>query len=789
MAAPLETIRATPRKIVWRSNENNFAMTSAELVDGEVSEPITLKGDVPSDGFVLNLTYQFYGQWEAPNPRYGKQFRFRQAIKTEQFTREGIIAYLTRYTNLTHFQSSKLFERFRQDTVRMLRERPLDCLVTPRLTEDRVKEASFVLRNMQRTEAARIELAELLNGRGFPQTLIDACISQWGIMAPQVVRKDPFKMMVAGLPGCGFNRCDKFYLDLGLSPDRLRRQMFCLWHGLQDNNDGHTWFPIEYAETVLRKQMSGVGDHGLKLRDALRLAVRAKWIRTHRDVNNRLWIAVSEKAASEARVVSKLALLATGRNLWPKAEELQGVSDSQRTEYAKATAGPVGILEGVPGTGKSYVSVAAIRALLKKRPGQVCVLTPTGKAAVRLNSSLVRDGIGCTAGTIHRTLVPQKNGHEGKGWGFVHNEHNPLPYLYYVVDEASMLDTTIAADMLAAFPKGSHVLFVGDPNQLPPVSHGAPFRDVIAAGIPRGCLTEIKRNSGDITEVCHAIRHGQTWRPSNGVKLSEGRNVMHVPATNPSIIIDSIKRLVKDIAGVHLEPGKPLNMIWDLQVLCAINSKSEISRSRINDIVQELVNPNGARHPSHRFRVGDKVICTTNSSLPLVDDDGDVIMDDRFEKPEPVKDFVANGEIGEVTSVGDKKFIVRFQAPDRSVLVKVGKAKETPPPTGSSTGGETAEGDESSGSGCDFDLAYAVSFHKSQGSQWPVVFLVVDGSNSARRIGCRELWYTGISRAELLDVIIGPVDEIHRQCQRVSLVARKTFLKERLQKALEGEGS
>lgn len=457
--------------------------------------------------------------------------------------------------------------------------------------------------------------------------------------------------------------------------------------------------------------------------------------------------------------------------LWPQPDSIPGLSDHQREICGSVLRSPVCILTGGPGTGKTYTFAGIVKAMTHEIGiGNIAVAAPTGKAAVRCTDALQRNGLSIEATTLHRLLRVNRGGHDGGGWGFLHNENNPLPHRIIIIDEASMLGTDLAASVLRACARGTHVLFVGDPYQLPPVDHGAPLRDLLQC-IPSGELTKIERNSGDIIRVCRDIREGRRYQPSESICRASGRNVMHHEAFQPTRQIQYLSLLLES-------PPQGIDPIWDVQVLVAVNEKSEISRKKLNGLLQDMLNPAGERlkNSSCRFRIGDKVICTSNSMLPLDESEdftaADNLDDDGELGDEQPKSFVANGEIGQVVDLQPKMMRVHFSCPRRTVKVPMG---------GSS--------DEANGgnAGCNFDLGYAITVHKAQGSQARIVIVMIDSSNGANQVCNREWHMTAMSRPEELLITIGKAATVNQQCRNVGLAKRKTFLKELLPKILQGK--
>lgn len=440
-------------------------------------------------------------------------------------------------------------------------------------------------------------------------------------------------------------------------------------------------------------------------------------------------------------------------NLWPNPADIEGISTHQGDALTRAFARRFGILTGGPGTGKTRCAAAAMRAIVAEH-GSACVAVaaPTGKAAVRITEALAASGVQLTATTIHRLLCVQRNGRDGKGWGFAYHSGNPLPYRFVFVDEPSMLGTGLGASLMSACAPGTHVLLTGDPGQLPPVEHGAPLRDLLAAGVPHGELAETWRNAGDIVKACAAIRAGEPWQPSESIDIEAGRNLKHCETRLANHSLKHLENLLASVpAGIDPK--------WDVQVLCAIKENSDVCKESLNKRLQAMLNPGGAgaANTLGDFRLGDKVMCTSNTWLALVGDGGEIV---KF-GGEEATDFVANGEIGKVTTVDAKakRIDVTFETPKRTLAFRGGYLEM-------------------------LELAYAVTVHKSQGSQWPVVVFMADDYRGARFVGCRELVYTALSRAQKLAVTIGRKATIDVDCRRVALVGRKTFLTELVRESL-----
>jgi exodeoxyribonuclease V alpha subunit len=623
----------------------------------------------------------------------------------------------------------------------MLREFPANVAkAVTGLTEEKAEAASRQFKAEQALELTMVDLADLLSGRGFPKSLPEKCVVKIGATAPVIIRNDPYVLLQ--FSGVGFLTADRLYLELGHDPAAIKRQGMCLWYSVYSDSEGHTWFPVEYAVRFLRQSIASTD---IKPKEALEWATQHGRL-VQREVDGKIWVADAGLAVHEANIVNSLwQAESETASRWPDPTKGEGPSDHQREEMAKAFAGVIGVLAGSPGTGKTWVTAWVIKTL-GLGPDRVAVCAPTGKAAVRITESLAEQGVRLQAKTIHSTLgvIPSDG-----GWEFSHNADNPLSFDYVFVDESSMIDTPLMSALLSA--RGhAHVLFVGDPDQLSPVGPGAPLRDMIAAGVPCGHLKEIRRNAGQIVKTCAAIRDHQRmeWSETDCVEI--GDNLMHYEWNTPDEQINGIKGHLKIVQDCGDDP------VWDAQVLAAVNEKSPLGRKQLNRILQGYLNPDGKQAQGNPFRIGDKIICTRNGDLPLLEGAANDSADGER------KTRVANGELARVQKVTATYTEASLQAPDRLVRIPKGKSDD-------------------SDTGCNWELGYAISTHKSQGSEWPVCLIVIDSHPGAVRL-CDKHWiYTAISRAKNYAVTIGKQTIAEAMPRKSHMWRRKTFLREDLE--------
>lgn len=421
---------------------------------------------------------------------------------------------------------------------------------------------------------------------------------------------------------------------------------------------------------------------------------------------------------------------------WPDPYPIPDLSDHQRQELQKALAGKVGILTGCPGAGKTYCLALVMRQLLADHdPEDILVCCPTGKAAVRASESMQRYRIRVQATTIHRALGVQVT---GDGFRFAKNADDPLAKKFVIVDEASMLGTGMANSLLAAIPSEACLLLIGDHHQLPSVEPGAVLRDMIASGLPHGDLREIHRNSGRIVECCRSIRDGGPFLSSANPSYFAGpaQNLRHIKCRTNEQIAAEVQKLIESISA-----GVAVDAVWGTQVITPLNEGTPVARKELNDQLQQQLNPYGQRLGSFRF--GDKVMCLRNKFYTTTTNE---------------EEFVCNGQLGVLVESGEKDVVhVTLRLPgwheqETTICVPVSELRDS------------------------WDLAYAISIHKSQGSSWPVVLMVLDQSGRGRYMANRQLVYTGLSRAEDYCVVLGSTESIQEAIRKDAATHRVTGL-------------
>lgn len=404
----------------------------------------------------------------------------------------------------------------------------------------------------------------------------------------------------------------------------------------------------------------------------------------------------------------------------------------QQQAVQRALHAPVSIITGGPGTGKTTVCREIIKRFRMQGKRVVCA-APTGKASHRL-----ADQTGYEASTIHRLLE-----WSNKEMGFVHNNMNPLMADVVIIDETSMVDVTLMASLLDAVATGTRLILVGDANQLPPVGPGSVLRDTIDAGtIP-------------VTRLTTVHRFGSEWLTENANRIQRREPLYLDRANNDDFFFMKRERLqhvvdiVLNIVTRRVPQLHKLDPINDVQVLCPMK-KTEIGVNALNAQLREALNPETEDTPTlelgyvdkdvpqgyvtRKFRLGDKVMQMRNN----------------------YNLYVFNGEVGQITGIDPDEEVVQvtFDGPPRTY----GRAALR-----------------------DLKLAYASTVHKSQGSEYPCVVLVIHSVHGFMLY--RALLYTGITRAKKYVYIVGNRRGLGQALSNDRPVLRRTCLAERLSAA------
>jgi len=719
-------------QVVWRKEGGRFVIARFTLTDGRAC---SVKGDlaVPCEG----ARYKLSGRW-SDHPRFGRQFSF-ESYESEKPTDAGAVRGYLKATCkwigprvaeaiLAAFGETRAMEILKSDPGRVARE-------INGITWARAEEIQRVLVDMEAEEKVALDLGRMLGGLRVPERALNRIRARWGADAPDVIRQNPY-VLAREIAGIGFSTADAIAMRLQFDPKSPHRICAGILFTLEEAATmGHT--------CLLRRELLAAAREILKLGEDLvdRNVTALEDLEELVAVEG--YVYLPDLHAAEAAVAGTLAAMVqteiSGDPL--SAPERVRLSNQQFQAVELVRSNRVVVVNGAAGTGKTY----SVRAFLDGLPAgvRVALCAPTGKAARRLTESS-----GLEATTIHRLLEPQVvEKDEGTiTFAFQRNGGRPLEVDVLVVDESSMLDIRLFSQLLEALNSKTRVILVGDPYQLASVGPGKVLADLVGSGVvPFFELREIHRQeaAGMIIRNCHRVRDGLPIEINNS-----SPDFFFIESDDP----EEIHRQVVSLAAERLPKHFNVDPIRDVQVITANREKTQLGAKPLNESLQARLNKNQDAGFG-RFRLGDKVIQTRNVSL-----DGTEFTNGGEEMRGKL--FVANGDIGIVIGVDieARQYLIEFSAPRRIATAPMVEN--------------------------DLQLAYAITVHKFQGSEAPVV--VVPIHSCAGPMLLQRSWlYTAMSRARKALVLVGQRAEVMKAIGRNQARVRHSRLAKLLREQFE----
>lgn len=666
------------------------------------------------------------GQW-VNDGRFGRQFKVESFLVESPRTLRGLERYLSAaIPGVGSELARRIVETFELETLDVLDRHPERLTEVPGVGE---KTREKIVAGWEQNAATR-ELEVALRGYGFGLALCHRITERFGRNALAVVQRESYRLVE--IPGVGFRTADQVARANGLAADAPERIDAALAFVLQEaEGEGSCFLP----EAVLVERLGRLDVPEEAARGGLDRAVGfGRLVRHGAPLEGDRPVFRREMEQREARVagalLNRLAEVPAAR--WAdvsRAEAACGIAlhEAQRAAVELALKSGVSVITGGPGTGKTTI-LKVLLAAARQRGEQWLCAAPTGRAARRLTESS-----GQEAKTLHRLLewsaeaAPRERNTKNFG-GFTRNSEKQLEAGGVLVDEASMLDLELFGSLLDALPAKCRLVLVGDVDQLPSVGAGQVLRDTIESGvIPVARLTEVYRQAREsgIVRNAHRVNHGEV--PLSGEREPDGvvRDFFLVQKDDPG----DLQRLLVQVVQERL-PRLGFNPLRDVQVLTPMHA-GVLGTVALNERLQAALNPEGAvlKRGNRTFRVGDRVLQTRN------DYDADIF----------------NGDVGRVLSVEHDALAVDFDG--REVTL--------------------------TGDGIDaVELAYAISIHKSQGSEYPAVVVALHHSHFVMLR--RNLLYTALTRAKRFACIVGSARALRTATGRAGGDERWTRLAHRL---------
>ncbi len=723
-----EVLEGCIERVTFHAPDSGFAVMQVRCGNRKV----TCVGNVSQPEAGENL--RVFGRWVVDS-KYGRQFQFDRYQLVRPSSTDAMISYLSsgKVDGIGDVMAKRLVDHFGEDTIRVLDETPERVREVDGIGE---KRAETLIRAWKHQSRMR-EVMLFLHEHGMGGAIGTRIASTFGDRTIEVLENNPY-ILARRVRGVGFATADRIARSVGIDerdPSRLQAGLLYCLH--EAEGEGHLFLP---ADELLREgvRLLSVEDDLLppaleQLEEADDVAIEdASWGRA---------VYLPDLLAAEREVARRLLSLAeetvpgaptpAQTRRWLKRRgEMAGVvlSGQQAEAVAGALAERITVITGGPGTGKTTtvrVVVKACQALGR----EVALAAPTGRAAKRMSELA-----GADASTIHRLL--EYDPFKGR---FSRNEDEPIETDTLVIDESSMIDLPLARDLLRALPPEAQIILIGDANQLPSVGPGNFFRDLVSSGtVPVYQLTEIFRQAARslIVENAHRLIRGEKpalvpWRDAT----SEDCLFLH--AKEPETGADYIIRAVTtELPKRGFEPD-------DVQVITPMH-RGPLGVGELNRRLQEAVNPESSRKAQVRYR--DSILREGDRVLQVVN---------NYDKE------VFNGEIGRITriSLKDKFATVAFEDQDVNYDQQdLGQLQ----------------------------LAYAMTIHKSQGSEYPCAVIVMHSTHYVMLR--RNLLYTALTRAEDLAVIVGNSKGVMRAALNTDEQRRYTRLSERLRGTAPSEG-
>lgn len=736
MEQELEIIQGVIGAVVYQNYDNGYAVLRLNVGGGQA---VTVVGTIPLPAVGERLMVT--GRWSS-HASYGRQFEAEFLERLMPQTSVEILSYLSGriVKGVGPKMAARIVEHFGDETLVVMEREPMRLAEVPGISRERAR----LIGEEFRQRVGMRQLMEFFTMHHLPAELAVRAYKLYGESTVELLYDDPYLLMDDGLDA-PFGAVDRFAIELGVAGDDPRRVEAGVLFELRYNlSGGHAFLPEEKLVAATAQLLSIEPEAAVRGLERL-----TEGERLVRDSLAGIRVAyLPELYEAEQYAARRLLELALAEFPEPRGLEkmlskaaLEGgveYAPQQREAIRRAASCGVLLVTGGPGTGKTTILNGILS--LYGQMGLRCVLAaPTGRAAKRLT-----EVTGEEASTIHRLLEAAIDPGSGQ-MVFVRDENSPLKADAVIVDEMSMVDVELLHSLLRAIPAGRRLILVGDPDQLPPVGPGFPFGDMLRSGmLPTVRLTEVFRQAQQSLIVMNAHR-------VNGGQLPELRRVDSDFFFMRRQSEESLRQTIRDLCTTRL----PKNMgipPEQIQVLTPTR-KGGVGTWSLNALLQGALNPAAPdkrerQYGEFTFREGDRVMQIRNNyDILWKKTDGSMVGAGIF-----------NGDVGTVTAIDAGAETVTVVFDDREADYDFTQLGELEP-------------------------AYAMTVHKSQGSEYRAVILAA--WNGSPYLLSRSILYTAITRARELLIIVGREETVAAMTQNAKKNRRYSGLKLRLQGKVE----
>lgn len=717
-------------KITYSNEETGY--TVAKLRIKGYHDPVTVVGNIisPIPGEILSVK----GNW-VKHPRFGQQFKVDTHTIKIPATIDGIRKYLGSglIKGIGPVMADRIVKKFGTNTLDIIEHHVNDLTKVEGLGPKRVKMIEKAWMDQKEIRDVMIFLQAHGVGSGYAAKIF----KQYGHGSITVVTKNPYKL-ATDIFGIGFNSADKIANKLGFdrqSPLRIEAGILYIMNQLAE--EGHVYYPydplVERCGDILGVNRDNIINAFGPLAQDNRIVIEKLEQEQGQHRSKQKAIYLTRFHVSETGAAENLSRLLSSQKRIREIDEdraLQWVGKKIKLNLAKkqieaiktAITKKVIVITGGPGTGKTTIINAVIK-IYEKLGARILLAAPTGRASRRMS-----EATHYPAKTIHRILEFSLQ----KG-GFQRNQEKPLEVDVLILDEVSMVDIILMHHLLKAIPENTTLIMVGDVNQLPSVGPGSVLKDIIGSGrIPVVELKEIFRQAGESRIITNAHRINSGLIPEFEGEGKGLEDFYFIEQEDQ----DKVLKIIKELAGIRIPARFGLNPVDDIQVLAPMH-KGIVGTGNLNRTLQEELNPSKEMivRGDRIFKPNDKVMQVRNN----------------YEKE------VFNGDIGRITSIDplNQEIIVTFEGVPVSY--------------------DYTELDE-------ITLAYAISVHKSQGSEYPAVVIPILSQHYV--LLQRNLIYTAVTRGKKLVVIVGGKKALAMGIKNSKTMRRYTYLSERLKSGL-----